>query len=150
MDSYIESSLRKQREIFKKSLILNPTENISLVANFIGDYEFMSGLYVSDSNRDIANKETLKVSFGGRGRASYDNRKINNKWADALNAESCSLRLLSGLHAHIAVFMSLGKIGETILLLPERAGGHFSSPKILDRLGSVSYTHLTLPTTPYV
>lgn len=45
------------------------------------------------------------------------------------------MRLLSGLHAHIILFMGLGKIGDTILLLPECAGGHYATKSILERLG---------------
>ncbi|WP_125719075.1 hypothetical protein [Pseudoalteromonas rubra] len=135
VNSYVGRSLQKQKEVFNNSLILNPTENIPLTPGFMGKYEFMSGMYVTDIDRDNLDKSDLKVAFAGRGRASHDNRIINEQWSQALKASACSLRLLSGLHAHIAVFMSLGAIGETVLLLPEHAGGHFSTHRILDRLG---------------
>ncbi|MBF0326947.1 MAG: hypothetical protein HQL42_18000 [Alphaproteobacteria bacterium] len=45
------------------------------------------------------------------------------------------MRLLSGLHAHIVIFMAISKIGDRVLLLPERAGGHMSTASILERLG---------------
>ena len=45
------------------------------------------------------------------------------------------MRLLSGLHAHIIIFMGIGNIGDKVLLLPEKAGGHYATKGILQRLG---------------
>lgn len=52
-----------------------------------------------------------------------------------MGGEAISMRLLSGLHAHIVLFMSITEIGQKILALPEKAGGHVSSYSILKRLG---------------
>ncbi|MEJ1231388.1 MAG: hypothetical protein WDM88_13250 [Galbitalea sp.] len=43
--------------------------------------------------------------------------------------------MLSGLHAHIVLFMSMATPGQTVLLLPVEAGGHVSGRAILERLG---------------
>lgn len=42
-----------------------------------------------------------------------------------MKAEAVTFKPHSGLDAHISLFMSLGQIGEKVLLLPEEAGGHF-------------------------
>lgn len=45
------------------------------------------------------------------------------------------MRLLSGLHAHIVMFMAITSINDKVLLLPEAAGGHMATKSILTRLG---------------
>jgi glycine hydroxymethyltransferase len=56
-------------------------------------------------------------------------------WANALHAEDATLRILSGLHAHIILFMAMARPGDTVLLLPIEAGGHLSGKAIVERLG---------------
>lgn len=145
---WLRESLKRQQLIFENSLILNPTENVPLIQNIQNEFQHLNGLYVTDQNRGAISPEKLKVAFGGRERASYDNRKINSSWAQAFEGASASLRLLSGLHAHIALFMSLANIGDTVLLLPEEGGGHFSVSKILKRLG-LSVIYIPLDTDTY-
>ena len=53
----------------------------------------------------------------------------------ALGAADVTLRILSGLHAHTTLFMAMAKPGQTVLLLPIRAGGHLSGKAIVERLG---------------
>lgn len=43
---------------------------------------------------------------------AFELNRIHRRLAECLGAAEGSLRLLSGLHAHIAVFMSLAGIGE--------------------------------------
>ncbi|MCI9621931.1 MAG: hypothetical protein HFI23_01155 [Lachnospiraceae bacterium] len=115
-------------------LILNPVENIPKLFQIHID-EFTKGLYISDKYKDDEINKQSKIAFSGRSEYSDKIRIIYNEWAKQLGAKSLSMRLLSGLHAHIVLFMGLGKIGDTILLLPESAGGHYATKKILERLG---------------
>lgn len=113
------------KEIHKESLILNPTENIPF--DLTDNLDFLEGMYIPE---DVRN-ENSKVIFAGR-------KNLNdfyNDWCDYLGAQSVTFKPHSGLDAHISVFMSIGKIGEKVLLLSEMAGGHFSTNQILSRLG---------------
>ena len=113
----------------KETLILNPTENIPM--DFMKEFNDITGLYISDDYRN----EESKVIFAGRD--IYTDRFYEYKrlWCNILKSADIDFRCLSGLHAHIITFMSLGNIGDTILLLPEEAGGHYSTENILNRLG---------------
>ena len=120
-----KQSIENLRKIHEESLILNPTENIPFYSDV--NLNFMEGMYISEEPRD----ENSKVIFAGR-------RNINelyDVWCKYMNAKAVTFKPHSGLDAHISVFMSLGQIGEKILLLPEEAGGHFSTHQILTRLG---------------
>lgn len=112
-----------------KGIILNPTENITM--NYIDDNKEKEGFYISDDKRDI----NSKVIFAGRSQYTEEFRLYKKKWCDILKSADIDFRCLSGLHAHIISFMSIGNVGDTVLLLPEIAGGHFSTEKILRRLG---------------
>ena len=120
--------LKGLRKMFK-SLILNPTENITM--DIKNDFELLEGFYVADEVRDINNK----IIFAGRNDYTKKLIKMKKHWCNILDASDVDFRYLSGLHAHIVTFMSLGYIGDTVLLLPENAGGHFSTEAILKRLG---------------
>lgn len=113
----------------RQKLILNPTENLPM--NIEDDFDSLSGFYISDNIRTIENK----IIFAGRNEYTEKLNTLKNNWCKALNAADIDIRFLSGLHAHIITFMSLGNIGDTILLLPESAGGHYSTEAILKRLG---------------
>lgn len=117
-----------------KQLILNPVENLpQLITN--NTHKNIHGLYVSDK---IKTDEIIKssiIGFSGRRKENYDVRKIYADWKVALDVKNFSMRLLSGLHAHTILFMGLGNIGDTVMILPVEAGGHFSTKKILERLG---------------
>lgn len=41
----------------------------------------------------------------------------------------------SGLHAHTTVFMAITEINDSVMILPEKAGGHMATKAILERLG---------------
>jgi glycine hydroxymethyltransferase len=127
-------SLKRQALISKNSLILNPTENTPF-RNSLHDIDFLHSFYISDTQRSSLDQKNSLIQFSGRGRATYDINLIYKTWAKYLNAEDLSMRLLSGLHAHIILFMGLGNVGEKVLLLPESAGGHFATKSIIERLG---------------
>lgn len=111
------------------SIILNPTENIPM--NNTVDYSILEGYYISD---DIRNSEN-KIIFAGRNTYTEQLNNYKKDWCKYIKCKDIDFRFLSGLHAHIITFMSIGNIGDTILLLPESAGGHFSTEAILKRLG---------------
>lgn len=135
--SSLSLSLKRQETIFKSSLILNPTENVPLDSVLYPASSFLHGLYLNDKyNSKIAPKDS-KIIFAGRNRSQYDMKVIYEYWADLLNAKKASMRLLSGLNAHAIVFMGIAKVGDKVLLLPEKAGGHFSTKAILERLGII-------------
>lgn len=118
-------SIENLRTIHEKSLILNPTENIPFYSDV--NLDFLEGMYISEEDRD----ENSKVIFAGRGNLN----ELYDFWCKYMNAKAVTFKPHSGLDAHISVFMSLGQIGEKVLLLPEEAGGHFSTHQILSRLG---------------
>ncbi|ERK46790.1 hypothetical protein [Faecalitalea cylindroides] len=117
-----------------KQLILNPVENMPELL-IDKDYSKLRGLYISDK---IKNDKIIKESIiGFSGRQNYNNeiQNIYKQWNKTMKSTYFSMRLLSGLHAHVTLFMGLGKIGDTVMVLPVSAGGHYATPKILSRLG---------------
>lgn len=128
-------SLERQRKILRASIILTPADSIPLFYDEQASTSFLHGLYVSDKVKGESQKQQSIIQFACRDRGAWDLNRIHGKLAECLGAAEGSLRLLSGLHAHIAVFMSLAGIGESVLLLPEIAGGHFATKGILQRLG---------------
>jgi len=130
-------SLKRQKIVFENSLILNPTENIPFSDDLSPASSFLHGLYLNDKNHSNINNKDLKIIFAGRNRTKYDMKVIYEYWAKLLNAEKASMRLLSGLNAHAIIFMGIAKIGDKVLLVPEEAGGHFSTKAILERLGLI-------------
>lgn len=115
-------------------LILNPVENLPCLFD-IKISEELKGLYVSDKLKTEEIVKNSKIGFSGREHINFEIQNIYQQWSNQLNVKHLSMRLLSGLHAHIILFMGLGKIGDTILLLPESAGGHYATKQILERLG---------------
>mgnify|MGYP001138645253 CR=1 FL=1 len=113
------------KENYKESLILNPTENIPFYSN--DNLDFLEGMYIPEEVRD----ENSKVIFAGRNNLN----KLYDDWCNYLGAQAVTFKPHSGLDAHISAFMSMGEIGEKVLLLQEEAGGHFSTNQILSRLG---------------
>lgn len=119
---------------YKNNLILNPVENLPFLFKNT-DNNQLEGLYISDKVRNEQQKISSSILFSGREDLSHDINLIYQKWAKLLHADALSMRLLSGLHAHIVTFMGIGNIGDTVLLLPTIAGGHYATKAILERLG---------------
>ncbi|MCM1235916.1 MAG: hypothetical protein NC489_37975 [Ruminococcus flavefaciens] len=119
---------------YKHNLILNPVENLPFLFSN-NDNSQLEGLYISDKVRNEQQKISASILFSGREDLSYEINLIYQKWAKLLHADALSMRLLSGLHAHIVTFMGIGNIGDSVLLLPTIAGGHYATKAILERLG---------------
>lgn len=128
-------SLTKQREELSRSIVLTPVDSLPFILADREHTGFLHGLYLTDKLRDPAAMREAKILFGGREAAALDIAEIHRLLADRLHAADGSMRLLAGLHAHTATFMSISRIGQTVMVLPEEAGGHFSTHAILERLG---------------
>ena len=128
-------SLYNQKHKFEDELILNPVENVPFVDILDPCSSFLHGLYNTDTLRYNEQKFNSKIQFSGRNEITEDINEIYKQWAKLLGAERISMRLLSGLHAHIIMFMGLTSIGDKVMILPEKAGGHLSGMAILYRLG---------------
>ncbi len=131
----LKLSIERQKSLLHGSIVLNPVENFPFIEDLSPAASELHGLYNTDKIRSIDQRKKTKHQFSGRNRIAYDSHRIYRSWAKALHAEDVSMRLLSGLHAHIVVFMSITKPGDIVLLLPEIAGGHMSTKSILERLG---------------
>lgn len=131
----IKHSLLQLESEFSDTLILNPVENIPPRDILEPCTSFLHGIYNSDTLRNESEKYNSKIQFSGRDRINEDVNKIYKLWAELLGAKKLSMRLLSGLHAHTVLFMALTEIGDKVMLLPEKAGGHISGDAILKRLG---------------
>jgi glycine hydroxymethyltransferase len=128
-------SLSEQEQELRRSLILNPVENFPFPEDIEVTSGLLHGLYNSDKTRRREERLDTPLQFGGRQALERDSRAIYSAWAKALGAEDATLRILSGLHAHITLFMSMAHPGQSVLLLPVSAGGHLSGKAIAERLG---------------
>lgn len=127
--------LRREAKILRDSMVLTPVDNfpnLSAYKDAVGDFH---GLYASDKNRSDADKKSAVIQFGGRSGLTKHINDVHASLAEAFDCQHASLRLLSGLHAHIVLFMGIAPIGGKVALLPVEAGGHFATPGILERLG---------------
>jgi len=125
--------LRKLKEEYNKSIVLNPTENIPLNSEEIADTSFLESMYVSESIRS----KNSEVAFGGRDTLASFFSAIKAEWRRLLNAKEIDLKTLSGLHAHLILLSSILRTGDSIMLLPVSGGGHYKTPGILKRLGAI-------------
>jgi glycine hydroxymethyltransferase len=128
-------SLANQRRELAESIVLTPVDSLPFSLADREHTAFLQGLYLTDKERDQDARKNALILFGGRDEAARDLLYIHRLLADAFGAAEGSLRLLSGLHAHVSTFMSISKGGQKVMLLPEEAGGHFSAHAILHRLG---------------
>lgn len=119
----------------QKTLILNPVENYPNPEFLFPCASTIHGLYNTDSIRLENQKIQSKIQFSGRDTVTHDINNIYAQWAKLLGAKALTMRLLSGLHAHIIMFMAITSINDKVLLLPETAGGHMATKSILTRLG---------------
>jgi len=131
----LRASLHEQEELLHASLVLNPVENFPFPADLEVTSGPLHGLYNSDKTRTREQRLETPLQFGGREALERDSRLVYGAWAEALGAADATLRVLSGLHAHTVLFMAMARPGQTILLLPVRAGGHLSGQAIVERLG---------------
>lgn len=122
---------------FEHSLILNPTENIPMYSENV-PCDFFEGLYVSERLKDVNDK----VIFAGRNDYIKFFEIIKQEWKKRLHAYDVDLKTLSGLNAHLILFLCIAKKSQTIMLLPEECGGHFSTTQILENLGC-NVIHMT-------
>lgn len=130
-------SFNSLEEYNKNTLILNPVENYPLTEILFPCASNIHGLYNTDSIRTDNEKIQSKIQFSGREIILKDVNEIYHEWSKLLGAEALTMRLLSGLHAHIVLFMAITCIDDKVLLLPEIAGGHMATKAILQRLGLV-------------
>lgn len=130
----LRDSLSQQEINFTNSLLLNPVENIPFFEDLKPCSSYLHGYYNTDKLRTIEQQKKTIIQFAGRQQIAIDIRLIYEEWAKALNAEAVSMRILSGLQAHMLVFQGIAKPGDTVLLLPELAGGHASTKVILENM----------------
>ena len=83
------------------------------------------------------------ASLTGYGHGDQGREVVDRVFARVLGAESAAVRLqfVSGTHAIAAALFGVLRPGDRLLSMTGRP---------YDTLEAVSYTHLTLPTTPYV
>jgi glycine hydroxymethyltransferase len=128
-------SLKRQRRALAESVVLTPVDSLPFSLVDREHTAFLHGLYLTDKDRDRDARQRAPILFGGREEAVRDLAFVHSLLASAFGAAAGSLRLLSGLHAHVATFMSISTAGQKVMLLPEEAGGHFNAHAILRRLG---------------
>jgi glycine hydroxymethyltransferase len=133
----LRASLQRQEARLQTSLILNPVENVPFADDLAVVSGPLHGLYNSDKTRTREQRLGTDLQFSGRESIEEDSRAIYAAWAKALNAADATLRILSGLHAHVTLFMAMAKPGQRVMLLPIEGGGHLSGKAILERLGLV-------------
>ncbi len=121
--------------MFASSIVLTPVDSLPFCLADRDHTAFLHGLYLTDKVRDRQTALNTAIQFAGRRAAAEDIDSIHQLLAGKLGAAKASLRLLAGLQAHAATFMSIAEIGQSVMLLPEVAGGHFNSHAILERLG---------------
>jgi glycine hydroxymethyltransferase len=131
----LERSLRRQQALFDGSIVLTPVDNFPPFRGLDGFARWTHGLYASDKPRSPEQVKDSEIAFAGRGRMTRDLGRIHAEIASRFGGTRASLRFLSGLHAHIILFMGLAQIGARVALLPPEGGGHFATPAILERLG---------------
>lgn len=131
----LRASLTDQERLLRSSLILNPVENVPFAEDLTVVAGPLHGLYNTDKVRTRDQRIATDHQFAGRQSVENDSRAIYLAWANALHAEDATLRILSGLHAHIILFMAMARPGDTVLLLPVEGGGHMSGKAIVERLG---------------
>lgn len=133
--NFLRSSLEEQNTTFQNQLILNPVENIPDPKYLSCSMSFLHGIYNSDKLRSESDMLNTKIQFANRYLVAHDINQIYHAWCNILNATAISMRFFSGLHAHTTVFMAITDISDSVLILPEKAGGHMATKAILERLG---------------
>lgn len=135
LEARLRSSLAAHEERIRKSIILNPVENVPFPEDLAAANGLLHGLYNTDKIRGRDDAIRTPMQFAGRSEIAAEVRDVYTAFAAALGASDATLRLLSGLHAHIVLFMAIARPGQSVLLLPTEAGGHVSGRAIVERLG---------------
>lgn len=133
--SELRASIEAQERLLRRSLVLNPVENFPIPEDVAVTGGPLHGLYNTDKVRTSDERRQTPLQFSGRQALERDSRAVYSAWAEALGAADATLRILSGLHAHITLFMAMARAGQSVLLLPVEAGGHLSGRAIVERLG---------------
>lgn len=131
----LHQSLVNENQRFNQQLILNPVENVFNSKYYDTNLAFLHGVYNSDKIRSADQMLNTKIQFANREFVASDINKVYQAWCKLLNSEAISMRFFSGLHAHTTVFMAITEIGDNVVILPEKAGGHMATKAILSRLG---------------
>lgn len=126
-------ALEQERLRFLDSLVLTPVDNFPVLPD--QSTRWARGLYATDKLRTRDQMRDSDILFAGRQGLTELIQLTHNKLASVFGGAKSSARLLSGLHAHIVLFMGLAKPGDKVALLPVEAGGHFATEAILKRLG---------------
>jgi glycine hydroxymethyltransferase len=133
--SALRASLDEHQRLLRSSLVLNPVENFPFPEDIAVAGSPLHGLYNTDKVRTRDERRQTPLQFSGRQALERDSRAVYAAWAEALGAADATLRILSGLHAHMTLFMAMASPEQSVLLLPVDAGGHLSGRAILERLG---------------
>lgn len=130
------SSPAGRRDVVSTSIGLTPANTLpfSLVDRHHTD--FLQGLRLADKLRTEEQEHQALVQFAGRDDAAFDIDLIRTLFAEALSPNHGSLRLLSGLHAQTVTLMAMTDIGDTVAVLSEEGGCHYSARAIMERLGA--------------
>ncbi|WP_072682787.1 hypothetical protein [Arcobacter sp. LA11] len=120
----------KRLELLNKyTMLLNPADNIQMCNNI--KYKSFSNLYIPDSPLSDNQIEEASIGFANRNSSAKFIQELLEQWKIKFNAEECTLRPLSGMHSLHIILSSLKNHGNRILVLPEKAGGHPFTSKIL-------------------
>ena len=135
LSEFLRLGHKRFEEVVRGSIILNPVESIVFADDIGVASSITHGLYNTDKVRTRDQRRQTDHQFAGRDELARLSQRVYQAFAKALKADAATLRLLSGLNAHQVLFMSLAEPGQTVLLLPVKAGGHTSGAPILERLG---------------
>lgn len=133
-DNIYNYNLNYLKSKFESSLILNPTENVPSYFSS-SKTDFFTGLYVSERFKDVNDK----VIFAGRNDYIKFFQYIKSEWKKELCADDIDLKTLSGLNAHLILFLCILKPNDKVMVLPEVCGGHFATEEILKNIGAHTY-----------
>ena len=128
----IIGGIKKIKTTDSKQLILNPVENYPFQCPY--STLFMEDYYVSSK---IKKDKNDIIIFSGRESYTKIMCDIKKIWCNALGANFIDIKPLSGLNAHIALFLSLKSFlpNNRCLILSVKAGGHYLSKEIIESLG---------------
>lgn len=136
MDNIFQYTTRMKRlkKINKYTLLLNPADNLPACKNTNQNIESFSSLYIPEDKLTDKQIKHMGIAFGVRNFSGHFFKNLLDQWNTAMNCHDCTLRPLSGMHSLHIIVKVLRHYGNKILVLPEEAGGHPFTPKILNSL----------------